>query len=187
MITHSHNNHKMALYSSGHLLVAQWPCRLLVRLIFTERDIRVVSLLQLLTETRTDTPKKKHKTTTNCDEPNSLFMTKWCVIRAGLELFLVGLEWGKSNTMPEDVPFVFLLEMLEELYSEGSSEGQTKSRLVLWCSCVTKAKKSSGHKIKADHEACVWQLVMESWWEFGKVLNCGIKYPLEDYSSRTKK
>jgi hypothetical protein len=28
----------------------------------------------------------------NCDEPNSLFMTKWCVIRAGLELYLVGLE-----------------------------------------------------------------------------------------------
>jgi hypothetical protein len=46
--------------------------------------------------------------------------------------------------MPEDVPFVFLLEMLEELYCEGSLEGQTNSRLVLWCSCVTKAKKSSG-------------------------------------------
>lgn len=54
-------------------------------------------------------------------------MTKWCVIiREGLELYLVGLEWGKSNMMPEDVPFVFLLEMLEELYSEGSLEGQTK-------------------------------------------------------------
>lgn len=62
--------------------------------------------------------------------------------------------------MPEDVPFDFLLEMLEELYCEGSLEGQTKSRLVLWCSCVTKAKKSSGHKIKAEHEACVWQLLM---------------------------
>jgi hypothetical protein len=33
--------------------------------------------------------------------------------------------------MPEDVPFVFLLEMLEELYCEGSLEGQTNSRLVL--------------------------------------------------------
>jgi hypothetical protein len=30
--------------------------------------------------------------------------------------------------MPEDVPFVFLLEMLEELYSEGSSEGQKQAQ-----------------------------------------------------------
>jgi hypothetical protein len=69
---------------------------LLVRLIFTERDIRVVSLLQLLAEMGTDTQKKNKTTTTttttNCDEPNSLFMTKWCVIRGGLELYLVGLE-----------------------------------------------------------------------------------------------
>jgi hypothetical protein len=68
---------------------------LLVRLIFTERDARVVSLLQLLAETGTDTQKKNKTTTTtqqNCDEPISLFMTKWCVIRAGLELYFVGLE-----------------------------------------------------------------------------------------------
>ncbi len=138
----------------------------------------------------TDTQKKNKTTTTttttNCDEPNSLFMTKWCVIRGGLELYLVGLEWGKNNTMPEDVPFVFLLEMLEELYSEGSSEGQTNSTLVLWCSCVTKAKNSSGHKIKADHEACVWQVLMGTWWELGKVFELWNKYPLDDYFSRTK-
>jgi hypothetical protein len=83
MITHSAQPPQMALYSSGHLLVAQYDNAACLSDLSLQKETHKLLVCYSFLQKQELTLKKKTKQQhqqqqqqQNCDEPNSLFMTK---------------------------------------------------------------------------------------------------------------